>query len=59
MGGGSSPPGVWEGLKAGKQILDVISAGSHILECGWGKKLHCKFYLVGSKITSTAALGAE
>lgn len=43
MGGGTIPPGVWEGLRAGKQILDVISAGSHILECRWGKKFRFKF----------------
>lgn len=42
VGGETSPPGVWEGLKTGKQVLGVVSAGSHILECSMGKEIPCK-----------------
>lgn len=30
-----SPPGVWEGLKAGKQVLGMVSAGTAV-----GKDIH-------------------
>ena len=35
-----SPLGLWEGLKAGKQILDMVTTGSRILESRVGKEIH-------------------
>lgn len=34
-----SPPGAGEGLRAGKQLFDTVSAGSHVLESRVGKEM--------------------